>query len=66
MLFAEPHEQLSDEDIADDLRQLIANAGQLSRHADVFLAGICADHLVDGLRAAVLLVVRPHQWLPHR
>jgi hypothetical protein len=66
MLFAEPHEQLSDEDIADVLRQSIANAGQLSLHADVFLAGICAEHLVDGLRAAGLLVVRPVQWRPHR
>jgi hypothetical protein len=66
MLFAEPHEQLSDEDIADVLRQSIANAGQLSRHADLFLAGICAVHLVDGLRAAGLLVVRPVQWRLHR
>jgi hypothetical protein len=65
MLFAEPHEQLSDEDIADVLRQSIANAGQLSLHADVFLASICAEHLVDGLRAAGLLVVRPVQWRPH-
>ena len=65
MLFAEPHEELSDEEMLDVLRQSIANAGQLSRHADLFLAGVCAEHLVDGLRAAGLLVVRPVQWRPH-
>ena len=65
MLFAEPHEELSDEEILDVLRQSIANAGQLSRHENLFLAGVCAEHLVDGLRAAGLLVVRPVQWRPH-
>jgi hypothetical protein len=64
-LFAQPHEELSDEDIADVLRQSIANAGQLSRHADVFLVGLCAEHLVDGLRAAGLLMIRPTQWRLH-
>jgi hypothetical protein len=65
MLFAHPYEELSDEDIAEVLRQSIANAGQLPRHADVFLAGLCAEHLVDGLRAAGLLVVRPVEWCLH-
>jgi hypothetical protein len=65
MLFAEQHEELSDEKVADVLRQSIANAAQLSRHADLFLAGVCAEHLVDGLRAAGLLVVRPAQWRLH-
>ena len=59
MLLEYPHEELSDEQIADVLRQSIANAGRLPRHADVFLAGICAEHLVDGLRAAGLIVIRP-------
>jgi hypothetical protein len=52
MLFEPPHEELPDEEIAAVLRQTIAGAGRLSRHADVFLAGVCAEHLVDGLRAA--------------
>jgi hypothetical protein len=65
MLLAPPHEELSDEEIARVLRQSIVDAGRLSRHADVFLAGICADHLVDGLRAAGLLVIRPVQWRLH-
>jgi hypothetical protein len=66
MLLAEPHEQLSDEDIADVLRQSIANAGRLPRHVDLYLAGVCAEHLVDGLRAAGLLVMRPAQWRLHQ
>ena len=61
MLFETPHDELSDEEIAAVLRQSIAAAGRLSRHADVYLAGICAEHLVDGLRAAGLLVIRPAQ-----
>jgi hypothetical protein len=60
-----PHEELSDEEVAEVLRGSIANAGRLSRHADVFLAGICAEHLVDGLRAAGLIVIRPVQWRLH-
>jgi hypothetical protein len=49
-------------DIADVLRQSMGDAGRLPRHADVFLAGIYAEHLVDGLRGAGLLVVRPVEW----
>jgi hypothetical protein len=36
--------------------------GGLSRQANLFLAGVCAEHLVDGLRAAGLPVIRPAQW----
>jgi hypothetical protein len=66
MLFTHPYEELRDEETAEVLRQSIANAGRLPRHADLFLAGICAEHLVDGLRAAGLLVVRPVQWRLHQ
>ncbi len=59
MLFGTPHDELSDEEIAAILRRSIAGAGRLPRHADVYLAGICAEYLVDALRAAGLLVVRP-------
>ena len=65
MLFAPPHEELSDAEIARVLRQSIFDAGRLPRHADVSLAGICADHLMDGLRAAGLLVIRPLQVRLH-
>ena len=58
MLFEPPHEELSDEEIAAVLRESIAAAGRLSRQADLFLAGVCAEHLVDSLRAAALLVIR--------
>jgi hypothetical protein len=37
----------------------------LPRHADLFLAGICAEHLVDGLRSAGLIVIRPVEWRLH-
>jgi hypothetical protein len=66
MLLVPPHEELSDQEIAEVLRQSIADAGRLPRRANVFLAGVCAEHLVDGLRAAGLLVVRPVQWRLHR
>ena len=66
MLLAQPYEELTDEEIADVLRQTIANASRLPRHVDLYLAGICAEHLVDGLRAAGLLVVRPVQWRLHQ
>jgi hypothetical protein len=59
MLFDPPHEELSDEEIPAILRQAIQGAGRLPGSADVFLAGMCADHFVDGLRAAGVLVVRP-------
>ena len=44
MLFQPPHEELSDEEIAAVLRQSIASAGRLPRHADVSLAG-CAPSI---------------------
>ena len=65
MLFVAPHEELSDEVIVAVLRQSVAGAGRLPRPADVFLAGICAEHLVDGLRAAGLVVSRPVEWRLH-
>ena len=65
MLFQPPQEELSDEEIAVVLRQSIAGGGNLSRSADVFLAGISAEHLVEGLRAAGLIVARPVQWRLH-
>jgi hypothetical protein len=40
MLFQPRQEELSDEEIAAILRQTIAAAGRLPRHADVFLASI--------------------------
>jgi hypothetical protein len=65
MLFQPPHEELSDDEIADVLRQSIASAGRLPRSIDVFMAGVCAEHLVDGLRQAGLLVIRPTDWRSH-
>ena len=66
MLFDAPQEELTDEEIAAVLRQSIACARRLSRHANLTLAGVCAEHLVDGLRAAGLIVARPAQLRMHR
>ena len=38
MLFQPPHEELTDEEIAAVLRDVIAGAGRLPRHVDVYLA----------------------------
>ena len=66
MLFQPPHEELSDADIVAVLCEAMSGAGRLPRSADVYLAGICAEHLVDRLRAAGLQVIRPVQWQVHR
>jgi hypothetical protein len=66
MLFQPPQQELSDAEIAAILRQAIARGGRLSRQADVFLASVCANHLVDGLREAGLIVARPVRWQLHR
>jgi hypothetical protein len=63
MLFVTPDEELCDEEIVAVLRKAIANAGRLPRGAD---AGVCTEHLVDGLRAVGLVVSRPLQWRLHR
>lgn len=52
------YETLSDEEIAAVLRQAIVRGGRLPRSADLYLAGVCAEHLVDELRTAGLDVVR--------
>jgi hypothetical protein len=47
MLFDASQKELSDEEVAAVLRQTMASAGRLPRHADLWLAGICAEHLVN-------------------
>jgi hypothetical protein len=59
MLFEIPHHELSDAEIAAVLRDLIAGAGRFPRHVELCFASICAEHLVDGLRLAGLIVIRP-------
>jgi hypothetical protein len=65
MLFLPPHEELADHEVAEVLSRAIARGGPFSREADVFLAGVCADHLVEGLRDASLIVAPPAQWRLH-
>jgi hypothetical protein len=66
MLFPQPYAKVPDEEVASILRHSIASAGRLPRHVDVFLAGVCAEYLVDGLRAAGLQLIRPVQWRLHQ
>jgi len=65
MLFQPPQHELSDDEVVAIIRQAMASAGRLPRHAELFLAGICAEHLVDVLRGAGLIVARPVQWRMH-
>jgi len=59
MPFEIPHDQLSDAEIAAILRDIIAGAGRFPRNIELRFASISADHLVDGLRLAGLIVIRP-------
>jgi hypothetical protein len=59
MLFEIPHHELTEAEIAAVLRDAIAGAGRFPRHIELCFAGICAEHLVDGLRLAGLIVIRP-------
>ena len=54
-----PHDELTDGEIAAILREAIQDARGLMRIADLYLSGICAEHLVDRLRAAGVVVIRP-------
>lgn len=59
MPFEIPGHELSDAEIAAVLRDIIAGAGRFPRHTELSFASIAADHLVDGLRLAGLVVIRP-------
>jgi hypothetical protein len=59
MVFETPGHELSDAEVAAILRDIIAEAGRYPRPIELNFASICAEHLVDGLRLATLLVIRP-------
>jgi hypothetical protein len=59
MPFEIPHHELSDAEIAAVLRDTIAGAGRFPRHVELCFSAICAEQLVDGLRLAGLIVIRP-------
>ena len=59
MLFDIPHHELTDAEIAAGLRDIIAGAGRLPRNIELYFACICAEHLVEGLRLAGLIVIQP-------
>jgi hypothetical protein len=57
-LFPDLWPALTDDEIAAVMRSALCRRGRLSRTADLYLAGQCAEHLVDELRIAGLDVVR--------
>jgi len=59
MLFEIPGHELFDAEVAAILRDILTGAGRYPRHIELNFASICAEHLVDGLRLAGLLVIRP-------
>jgi hypothetical protein len=60
MLFEIAHRELSDAEVAAILRDIIAEAGRFPGNIELLcFASICAEHLVDGLRLAGLIVIRP-------
>jgi hypothetical protein len=59
MPFEIPHHELSDVEIAAILRDIIAGAGRFPWHVELCFASIAAEHLIDGLRLARLIVIRP-------
>ena len=61
MLFEIPGHELSDAEIAAILRDTIAGAGRYPRSTELLFATVCAKHLVDGLRLAGVLVIRPER-----
>jgi hypothetical protein len=59
MVFYIPRHELSDAEIAAVFRDIIAEAGRYPRHVELQFTAFGAQHLVDGLRLAGLIVIRP-------
>lgn len=57
-LFPDPRQNATDEEVIHVLRIALSRGGRLPRMAELYLSGICAEHLVDELHLADLEVVR--------
>jgi hypothetical protein len=57
-LFPDPRPAVTDEEVAAVLRGAISHAGRLSRTAELYLSGVSAEHLMEELRSAGLMVAR--------
>jgi hypothetical protein len=62
-LFPETTRSASDEEVVAAFRIAVSRGGRLPRLAELYLATVCAEHLVEELHAAVLAVVRPSPGL---
>ena len=61
MFDAAPYETVDWAKVEAALAEAIRSSagGQMTRNAEVFLAGVCAKHLTDHLALAGFVVVRP-------
>ena len=57
-LFPDPRPDLTDEEAVAAVRAAIERGGSLSRLAELYLATLCAEHLLRELRGQGLQVVR--------
>jgi hypothetical protein len=57
--FDDPPRELSDTELTDMVHGFIVRGMHLSREADLFLASLCAGHLVQQLRAEGVMAVKP-------
>jgi hypothetical protein len=57
-LFPDPRPAMTDEEVAAVLRVAISHAARLSRTAKLYVSGVSAEHLMEELRGAGLMVVR--------
>jgi hypothetical protein len=60
MFDASPYEPVKTEEVEATLGEAIRSSagGQMTRYAEVFLAGICARHLTDQLALAGFVFMR--------
>jgi hypothetical protein len=63
-LFPETVRAATDEEVMAAFRIALSRGGRLNRMADLYLASVCAEHLVDQLHIAGLRVVKdtPVRW----
>jgi hypothetical protein len=60
MFDANPFEPVPWEEVEATLTEAIRSSagGQMTRHAEVYLAGVCAKHLTDRLALAGFVVIQ--------
>ena len=49
--FCDPRPEVTDEEVVEAFRIALQRGGRLPRLADLYLSTVCAEHLIDELRA---------------